>query len=67
MDRPIRPLWPTGYKDEVQVQAFVLASDMQNDGDVLAMNGAARGTAHQRIAIPRSDRHRCASARSTVN
>ncbi len=41
MDRPIRPLWPSGYKDEVQVQAFVIASDLQNDGDVLAMNGAA--------------------------
>ncbi len=41
MDRPIRPLWPEGYKDEVQVQAFVVASDLQNDGDVLAMNGAA--------------------------
>ncbi len=41
MDRPIRPLWPQGFKDEVQVQAFVMASDMQNDGDVLAMNGAA--------------------------
>ena len=40
MDRPIRPLWPEGYKDEVQVQAFVLSSDQQNDGDVLAMNGA---------------------------
>lgn len=40
MDRPIRPLWPEGYMNEVQVQAFVLASDMQNDGDVLAMNGA---------------------------
>jgi polyribonucleotide nucleotidyltransferase len=40
MDRPIRPLWPAGYKDEVQVQAFVIASDLQNDGDVLAMNGA---------------------------
>ncbi|MFK8115125.1 MAG: polyribonucleotide nucleotidyltransferase [Rubripirellula sp.] len=40
MDRPIRPLWPQGYKDEVQVQAFVIASDQQNDGDVLAMNGA---------------------------
>lgn len=41
MDRPIRPLWPQGFKDEVQVQAFVIASDLQNDGDVLAMNGAA--------------------------
>ena len=40
MDRPIRPLWPNGFKDEVQVQAFVIASDLQNDGDVLAMNGA---------------------------
>lgn len=41
MDRPIRPLWPAGYKDEVQVQAVVVASDLQNDGDVLAMNGAS--------------------------
>jgi polyribonucleotide nucleotidyltransferase len=41
MDRPIRPLFPDGFRDEVQVQAFVLASDRQNDGDVLAMNGAS--------------------------
>ena len=41
MDRPIRPLFPNGYKDEVQVQASVVASDLQNDGDVLAMNGAS--------------------------
>ncbi|MCE5268653.1 MAG: polyribonucleotide nucleotidyltransferase [Planctomycetaceae bacterium] len=41
MDRPIRPLWPDWFRDEVQVQAFVLASDRQNDGDVLAMNGAS--------------------------
>jgi polyribonucleotide nucleotidyltransferase len=41
MDRPIRPLFPDGYDDEVQIQAFVLASDRQTDGDVLAMNGAS--------------------------
>ncbi|KAA1259353.1 Polyribonucleotide nucleotidyltransferase [Rubripirellula obstinata] len=41
MDRPIRPLWPNGFKDEVQVQAAVISSDQQNDGDVLAMNGAS--------------------------
>ena len=41
MDRPIRPLFPEGFHDEVQIQAFVLASDRQNDGDVLAMNGAS--------------------------
>jgi len=41
MDRPIRPLFPAGFFDEVQIQSFVLASDRQNDGDVLAMNGAS--------------------------
>ncbi len=41
MDRPIRPLFPAGFFDEVQIQANVLASDRQNDGDVLAMNGAS--------------------------
>lgn len=41
MDRPIRPLFPKGFRDEVQIQSFVLSSDRQNDGDVLAMNGAS--------------------------
>ncbi|MFM7206692.1 MAG: polyribonucleotide nucleotidyltransferase [Planctomycetaceae bacterium] len=41
MDRPIRPLFPEGFYDEVQIQANVLASDRQNDPDVLAMNGAS--------------------------
>lgn len=41
VDRPIRPMFPEWYRDEVQVQTFVLASDRQNDGDVLAMNAAS--------------------------
>ena len=41
IDRPIRPSFPEWFKDEVQVQAFALASDRQNDPDVLAMNGAS--------------------------
>src|SRR6187551_4032669 len=41
IDRPIRPLFPEGFNDEVQIQAFVMSSDRQTDGDVLAMNGAA--------------------------
>ncbi len=41
IDRPIRPLFPKGYKDEVQCQNFVLSSDRQNDADILAMNGTA--------------------------
>ena len=40
-DRPIRPMFAEGFKDEVQCQAIVLSSDKQNDGDVLAMNGVA--------------------------
>jgi polyribonucleotide nucleotidyltransferase len=41
MDRPVRPLFPEWFHDEVQIQANVLASDRQNDADVLAMNGAS--------------------------
>ncbi len=41
MDRPIRPLFAKGFNDEVQIQSIVLSSDLQNDGDILAMNGAA--------------------------
>lgn len=45
IDRPIRPLFPEGFRDEVQIQAFVMSSDRQNDGDVLAMNGASASLA----------------------
>jgi polyribonucleotide nucleotidyltransferase len=41
MDRPIRPQFPEWFLDEIQIQSFVLASDRQNDGDILAMNGAS--------------------------
>lgn len=41
IDRPIRPHFPKGFRDEVQVQCMVLSSDSQNDADVIAMNGAA--------------------------
>jgi polyribonucleotide nucleotidyltransferase len=41
IDRPIRPLFAEGYQAEVQCQSMVMASDKQNDGDVLAMNGTA--------------------------
>jgi len=41
IDRPIRPLFPEWFHDEVQIQSIVLSSDRQTDPDVLAMNGAA--------------------------
>ena len=40
-DRPLRPLFPKGYKDELQIQANVLAVDGQNDPDVLTITGAS--------------------------
>jgi polyribonucleotide nucleotidyltransferase len=36
IDRPIRPLFPDGYVDEVLIQVFVLSHDAENDSDVLA-------------------------------
>lgn len=40
-DRPIRPLFPEGYIEEVQVMSNVLASDGVNDPDVLSIIGAS--------------------------
>lgn len=40
-DRPIRPLFPEGFFDEVQVCGLLLAADGKNDGDVLSMLGAS--------------------------
>ncbi len=41
IDRPIRPLFPAGFMDEVQIQAMVLSADQENDPDILAMIGAS--------------------------
>lgn len=41
IDRPIRPLFPAGYINEVQILCSVLAADKDNDPDVLAMIGAS--------------------------
>ncbi|MBI5144598.1 MAG: polyribonucleotide nucleotidyltransferase, partial [Candidatus Omnitrophica bacterium] len=41
IDRPIRPLFPEGLFNEVQVMAIVLSSDGENDPDVLAVVGAS--------------------------
>ena len=41
IDRPIRPLFPEGLFNEVQVIATVLSADPENDPDVLAINGAS--------------------------
>jgi len=40
-DRPLRPLFPDGFTDEIQVMIQVLSSDQENDGDVLGIIGAS--------------------------
>jgi polyribonucleotide nucleotidyltransferase len=40
-DRPIRPLWPKGFRNEIQVIATVLSVDQVNAFDILAINGAS--------------------------
>ena len=41
IDRPIRPLFPKGFKNETQVICTVLSHDMQNDPSIVAMVGAS--------------------------
>src|SRR3954465_7784638 len=41
IDRPIRPLFPEGFRNETQVIAFVLSADSENDPDVVGINGAS--------------------------
>src|SRR3954463_11676252 len=41
IDRPIRPLFPESYRNEVQIQAGPISADRQNDPDIPAMIGAS--------------------------
>src|SRR5438093_12443319 len=41
IDRPIRPLWPKGFKNEVQVICTVLSADLVTAHDILCLNGAS--------------------------
>jgi len=49
IDRPIRPLFPEGYFQEVQIMASVLSFDDENDPDVLSMIGASAALAISKI------------------
>src|SRR5436189_4585701 len=41
IDRPIRPIFPKGWYNEVQVQCLVLSADGENDPDMIALLGAS--------------------------
>ncbi len=49
IDRPIRPLFPPGWRFETQVIALVLSADTENDSDVLAITGASAALALSEI------------------
>src|ERR671935_2992281 len=49
IDRPTRPLFPSGWRYETQIIALVLSADTENDSDVLAITGASAALAVSEI------------------
>ncbi|MEO0123790.1 MAG: polyribonucleotide nucleotidyltransferase [candidate division WOR-3 bacterium] len=41
IDRPLRPLFPPDFHNEVQIIAYLLSSDVEHDADILGITGAA--------------------------
>jgi polyribonucleotide nucleotidyltransferase len=54
IDRPIRPLFPTGWAYETQVIAFVLSADTDHDSDVLAITGASAALALSEMPLEKT-------------
>ncbi|HUP65076.1 MAG TPA: polyribonucleotide nucleotidyltransferase [Thermoanaerobaculia bacterium] len=52
IDRPLRPSFEKGYRQETQVIAFVLSADGENDPDILALNAASAALAVSSIPFP---------------
>ncbi|HVL67350.1 MAG TPA: polyribonucleotide nucleotidyltransferase [Vicinamibacterales bacterium] len=54
IDRPIRPLFPSGWRHETQIIAFVISADTDHDSDVLAITGASAALALSGIPFTRT-------------
>jgi polyribonucleotide nucleotidyltransferase len=54
IDRPIRPLFPSGWRYETQIIALVLSADSENDTDVLAITGASAALALSEIPFQKT-------------
>src|SRR6266850_2049610 len=54
IDRPIRPLFPAGWRYETQIIALVLSADTENDSDVLAITGASAALALSEIPFQKT-------------
>jgi polyribonucleotide nucleotidyltransferase len=54
IDRPIRPLFPAGWRHETQIIAMVLSADTNYDPDVLALTGASAALAISKIPFQKT-------------
>ena len=54
IDRPIRPLFPSGWRRETQIIALVLSADTDHDSDVLAITGASAALALSSVPFART-------------
>jgi len=54
IDRPLRPLFPSGWHHETQIIALVLSADSDNDSDVLAITGASAALALSEIPVEKT-------------
>ena len=54
IDRPIRPIFPAGWRHETQIIALVLSADSEHDSDVLAITGASAALALSSIPFTRT-------------
>ena len=52
IDRPIRPLFPKGWRYDTQLVAIPLSVDHVNPDDILAMNGASAALMVSNIPVP---------------
>jgi polyribonucleotide nucleotidyltransferase len=54
IDRPLRPLFPSGWHYETQVVALLISADTENDSDVLAITGASAALALSSIPFEKT-------------
>jgi polyribonucleotide nucleotidyltransferase len=54
IDRPMRPLFPNGWRTETQIIALLISADGENDSDVLAITGASAALALSSIPFTRT-------------
>ena len=52
IDRPLRPLFPPGFRNEVQIMVMVLSADQENDPDVLGLIAASAALSLSDIPFP---------------